>query len=154
IKILEDVEIVRSTKGSGIIISSKENAFKYINRFSNIASVKDLEKQMNSLITEREKLDDQITETLNKIMDYAVKLRHTNPLAPIEVEVLPDCKHIGKTISELNFWQNTGGTVIGMKRSGKMIISPGPYALILEADILLIIGDEQTYERVVHFLTE
>lgn len=154
IKILEDVEIVQSTKGSGIIISSKENAFKYINRFSNIASVKDLEKQMNSLMTDREKLDDQIAETLNKIMDYAVKLRHTNPLAPIEVEVLPECKHIGKTISDLNFWQNTGGTVIGMKRNGAMVISPGPYALILEGDILLIIGDEQTYERVIHFLTE
>lgn len=154
IKILEDVEIVQSTKGSGIIISSRENAFKYINRFSSIASVKDLEKQMNSLMGEREKLDDQISETLNKIMDYAVKLRHTNPLAPIEVEVLPECKHIGKTISELNFWQNTGGTVIGIKKNGEMVISPGPYALILEGDILLVIGDDQIYERVVHFLTE
>lgn len=154
IKILEDVGIVQSAHGSGIVISSKENAFKYINRFSNIASVKDLEKQMNNLMVEREKLDDQITETVNKIMDYAVKLRHTNPLAPIEVEVHSNCKHIGKTISELNFWQNTGGTVIGMKRKGEMIISPGPYAIILEEDVLLIIGDEQSYERVVHFLTE
>jgi K+/H+ antiporter YhaU regulatory subunit KhtT len=154
IKILEDVEIVQSTKGSGIIISSKENAFKYINRFSNIASVKDLEKQMNALMAEREKLDDQISETLKKIMDYTVKLRHTNPIAPIEVEVHPDCQHIGKTISELNFWQNTGGTVIGMKRRGEMIISPGPYAIILEGDILLIIGDEPTYERVINFLIE
>jgi K+/H+ antiporter YhaU regulatory subunit KhtT len=41
-----------------------------------------------------------------------------------------------------------------MKRNGAMVISPGPYALILEGDILLIIGDEQTYERVIHFLTE
>jgi K+/H+ antiporter YhaU regulatory subunit KhtT len=154
IKILEDVEIVQSTKGSGIIISSKENAFKYINRFSNLESVKDLEKQVKSLIVEREKLDDQLSETLKKILDYAVKLRHTNPLAPIEVEVLPDCKHIGQTISDLNFWQNTGGTVIGMKRKGEMIISPGPYALLLEGDVLLIIGDEQTYKRVIHFLME
>lgn len=154
IKILEDVEIVKSTKGSGIIISSRENAFKYINRFSNIESVKDLEKQMNSLIAERKGLDDQISKTLNKIMDYAVKLRHTNPLAPIEVEVMPDCIHIGKTISELNFWQNTGGTVIGMKRKGEMVISPGPYALIVEGDVLLIIGNEHTYKRVIHFLSE
>lgn len=154
IKILEDVEIVRSEKGSGIVISSRENAFKYISRFSNIASVKDLQKQMNIMMEERERLDEQIAETLKKIMDYAVKLRHTNPMAPIEVEVLADCKHIGKTISELNFWQNTGGTVIGMKRKGETIISPGPYAVILEGDILLIIGDEPTYERVIHFLNE
>ena len=154
IKILEDVEIVHSTKGSGIVISSRENAYKYIQRFSNLASIKDLEKQMNSLISERDKLDDQLFETLRKIMDYSGKLRHTNPLAPIEVEVYPDCIHIGKTISEVKFWQNTGGTVIGMKRKGELVISPGPYALILEGDVLLIIGAEETYDRVIHFMGE
>jgi K+/H+ antiporter YhaU regulatory subunit KhtT len=154
IKILEDVEIVQSTKGSGIVISSRENAYKYIQRFSNLASIKDLEKQMNSLISERDKLDEQLFDTLRKIMDYSGKLRHTNPLAPIEVEVFPGCVHIGKTISEVKFWQNTGGTVIGMKRKGDLIISPGPYALIMEGDILLIIGAEETYDRVIHFMEE
>jgi len=154
IKILEDVEIVESTKGSGIVISSRENAYKYIQRFSNLASIKDLEKQMNSLISERDKLDEQLFETLRKIMDYSGKLRHTNPLAPIEVEVFPGCYQVGKTISDLKFWQNTGGTVIGMKRKGELIISPGPYALILEGDILLIIGAEETYDRVIHFMKE
>ncbi|MGF6948877.1 K+/H+ antiporter YhaU regulatory subunit KhtT [Neobacillus sp. B4I6] len=154
IKILEDVEIVQSTKGSGIVISSRENAYKYIQRFSNIASIKDLEKQMNSLISERDKLDEQLFDTLRKIMDYSGKLRHTNPLAPIEVEVIPGCIHIGQTISELKFWQNTGGTVIGMKRKGELIISPGPYAVILERDVLLIIGAEETHDRVLHFMEE
>ena len=154
IKILEDVEIVHSTKGSGIVISSRENAFKYISRFSNLASIKDLEKQMNTLISERDKLDEQLFETLRKIMDYSGKMRHTNPLAPIEVEIFPGCTHIGKTISDLKFWQNTGGTVIGMKRKGELVISPGPYALVLEGDVLLIIGDEATYDRVIHFLED
>lgn len=154
IKILEDVEIVQSTKGSGIVISSKENAFKYINRFSNLESVKDLEKQMKNLLAQRETLENELSDTITKIMDYAVKLRHTNPLAPVEVEILPDCRHIGKTISELKFWQNTGGTVVGMKRNGETIISPGPYANVLEGDILLIVGAEQTYERVIHFLQD
>ncbi|MBS4216085.1 MULTISPECIES: TrkA C-terminal domain-containing protein [Neobacillus] len=154
IKILEDVEIVQSTKGSGIVISSRENAFKYISRFSNLASIKELEKQMNTLMLERNKLDDQLFDTLRKILDYSGKLRHTNPLAPIEVEILPNCSHIGKTISDLKFWQNTGGTVIGIKRQGGLVISPGPYALILEGDVLLVIGSEETYDRVVHFIQE
>jgi K+/H+ antiporter YhaU regulatory subunit KhtT len=154
IKILEDVEIVQSTKGSGIVITSRMNAYKYIQRFSNLASIKDLEKQMNTLISERDNLDQQVFDTLRKIMDYSGKLRHTNPLAPIEVEVFSESIHIGKTISEVKFWQNTGGTVIGMKRKGELIISPGPYALIHKGDILLIIGDEATYERVVHFMEE
>lgn len=152
IKILEDVEIVHSSKGSGIVIGSKENAFKYISRFSNLESIKDLEKQMNSLMVQRNRLDEQVFETLKKIMDYSGKLRHTNPLAPIEAEIFPGCIHIGKTISEVKFWQNTGGTVIGIKREGNLVISPGPYASILEGDVLLVIGDEKTYDRVIHFL--
>ncbi|MEH7106679.1 MULTISPECIES: TrkA C-terminal domain-containing protein [Bacillaceae] len=154
IKILEDVEIVHSTKGSGIIISSRENAFKYISRFSNLESIKDLEKKMNSLMEERNVLDERLFDTLRKILDYSGKLRHTNPLTPIEVEVFPGCTHIGKTISDVKFWQNTGGTVIGIKRNGELIISPGPYVLILEGDILLVIGDEKTLDRVIHFLNE
>jgi K+/H+ antiporter YhaU regulatory subunit KhtT len=154
IKLLEDVEIVHSTKGSGIVISSREKAFKYISRFSNLASVKDLEKQIDALVAERNKLDVQLHDTLRKILDYSGKLRHTNPLAPIEATIFPGCTHIGKTISELKFWQNTGGTVIGIKRKGELVISPGPYALILEGDVLLVIGDEKTYDRVLHFLEE
>ncbi|MDE3840407.1 GntR family transcriptional regulator [Bacillus methanolicus] len=154
IKILEDVGIVQSAKGSGIIVSSRENAFKYINRFSSLETIKDLEKQMKSLFSKREELDQQIFDTVNKIIDYSGKLRHTNPMVPIEVEIVPGCSHIGKTISEVKFWQNTGGTVVGIKRNGKLIISPGPYASILEGDVLLIIGDEKTYDRVMHFLGE
>jgi K+/H+ antiporter YhaU regulatory subunit KhtT len=154
IKILEDVEIVHSTKGSGIVISSRENAYKYIHRFTNLASIKDLEKEINTLVKDKNKIEEQLLDTVRKIMDYSTKLRHTNPLAPIEVEVFSGCIHTGKTISEVKFWQNTGGTVIGMKRKGELIISPGPYALILEGDVLLIIGDDPTYERVIHFMED
>ncbi|MFS0638336.1 TrkA C-terminal domain-containing protein [Mesobacillus foraminis] len=154
VKILEDVEIVKSTKGSGVVISSRENAFKYINRFSSLASIKDLEKQVNSLLQDRKRLDDELNQTIDKIIDYSGKLRHTNPLTPIEVEINAGCSHIGKTVSEVKFWQNTGGTVAGIKRQGDIVLSPGPYATIQEGDVLLIIGDEKTYDRVMNFLKE
>jgi K+/H+ antiporter YhaU regulatory subunit KhtT len=154
IKILEDVEIVHSAKGSGVVISSRENAFKYINRFSSLASIKDLEKQMRQLIGERQKLDEELNQTIDKIIDYTGKMRHTNPLTPIEIEIKADFSQIGKTVSELKFWQNTGGTIVGIKREGELILSPGPYASIQARDILLVIGDEKTYERVKNFLEE
>ncbi|PLR83015.1 GntR family transcriptional regulator [Bacillus canaveralius] len=154
IKILEDVEIVHSTKGSGVVIGARKNAFKYINRFSNLESIKDLEKQMKKLIEERERLDAQLFQTIDNIIDYTGKLRHTNPLAPIEVEISARCSHIGKTVSEVKFWQNTGGTIIGVKRNGELIISPGPYVSIEAGDVMLVIGDEKTYDRVMNFLAE
>ncbi|SEM93916.1 regulatory protein, gntR family [Mesobacillus persicus] len=154
IKILEDVEIVESTKGSGVVISSRENAFKYIERFSGLTSIKELEKQVRTLIGERKKLDDQLSQSIDKMMDFTGKLRHTNPLTPIEIEIPESCTHIGKTVSELKFWQNTGGTIVGIKRLGELILSPGPYASIQVGDVLLIIGNDETHERVIYFIEE
>ncbi|RHW35719.1 GntR family transcriptional regulator [Neobacillus notoginsengisoli] len=154
IKILEDVEIVKSEKGAGVVIASRENALTYINRFTNLKTVKDMEKKLKSIIVERGKLDGQLFETIEKIVDYSDKLRYINPLVPFEVEIAEDCAQIGKTISDMKFWQNTGGTIVGMKREGEVIISPGPYASIEVGDILLIIGNEHTYDRVIDFLRE
>ncbi|MFB6468521.1 TrkA C-terminal domain-containing protein [Cytobacillus sp. Hz8] len=154
IKILEDVEIVRSTVGSGIVISSRENAFKYISLFTSLESMKDLEKNMYFLMEERSRLDEQLNETIRKIIDYSTKLRHTQPLTPMEFEVKADCSHVGKTLSDVMFWQNTGGTVIGIKRGGELTLSPGPYALILEGDVLLVIGNQIAYERVRNFMND
>ncbi|ALC91286.1 GntR family transcriptional regulator [Bacillus sp. FJAT-18017] len=153
-KILEDVEIVRSEKGAGVVIASRENALTYINRFSNLESVKDMEKQMRLLMNERKEIDLRLFEKINQLIELSGKFRHTNPLAPIEVEITNECVHIGRTIAELKFWQNTGGTIVGIKRNGELILSPGPYATIKEGDILLIIGDEQSNHRVVDFLRE
>ncbi|PLR95860.1 TrkA C-terminal domain-containing protein [Bacillus sp. T33-2] len=154
VKILEDVGIVQSTKGSGVVIASRKNAFTYINRFSNLESIKDLEKRMKKLIEERERLDEQLFQTVDEIVDYTGKLRHTNPLTPIEAEISAESVHIGKTVSEVKFWQNTGGTIVGVKRNGELIISPGPYLTIQAGDVLLVIGDEKTYDRVMDFLGE
>lgn len=154
IKILEDVDIVQSTKGSGVIISSRENALTYIKRFSGLTSIKELEIQIRKLINEREKLDVQLNETVEKMIDFTGKLRHTNPLTPFEVEIRGTCSHIDQSISELKFWQNTGGTIVGIKRSDELILSPGPYASLQAEDVLLVIGDEKTHERVIHFLAE
>ncbi|QAA31865.1 TrkA C-terminal domain-containing protein [Clostridium manihotivorum] len=154
IKLLEDVDIVESTKGSGVLIISRENAFKYISRFSNIESVKDLKIKINNIIEEKRKLDSILIDSINKIEEYSSKLKDSNPMVPVEVEVPDESSHIGKTISELKFWQNTGGTVVGIKRNGSIVISPGPYALITKDDILLVIGDENIMERVVTFLKD
>ncbi|WP_369074759.1 cation:proton antiporter regulatory subunit, partial [Klebsiella pneumoniae] len=34
---------------------------------------------------------------------------------------------MGKTAAETKFWQNTGATIVAIKRGDELIISPGPY---------------------------
>ncbi len=154
IKILEDLNIVKSEKGSGVIISSRKNALTFIRRFSDMKSLKELEQEARALIEERARLDKKLTETITKILHYTGALRNTNPLSPVEAEITENCRYIGKTVGEVKFWENTGGTIVAIKRKGKLILSPGPHATFESGDILLIIGDENVLNRVNLFLEQ
>ncbi len=95
-----------------------------------------------------------MVKILNKIIDYSGKLSNINPINPLEVEIPDKSKIIGKSISEVKFWQNTGATVIGIKRAGTTMLSPGPYTIFEAKDVLLVIGEEHVYNAVRIFLNE
>lgn len=154
VKILEDVGVVESSKGSGITVLSKEKAFKYINRFRNIESVTSYRIKMSELIEKRQRLEEEILNTIDRIIERSSILSHTTALTPFELEITTDCRMIGKSIGEVNFWQNTGATIVGIRRNNETILSPGPYATMEEGDILLIIGEEEVVEAVKIFLEE
>ncbi len=151
IRILEDVGVVQTTKGSGTQIISKEKAYLYMSRFSNLQSIRELERQIDLLTQARSNIDDEIQDSIHKILDYSGRLKSTNPLSPVEIELHSECAHIGESISDTKFWQNTGGTIIGIKRNGKLIISPGPYTVFEINDVLLIVGEEKINESVMSF---
>ena len=45
------------------------------------------------------------------------------------------------------FWNNTGATIIAIKRHGSTILSPGPHAQFFAGDCILIVGDETSYKK-------
>ena len=75
-------------------------------------------------------------------------------MTPFELEITEKCKITGKSIGEINFWQNTGATIVGIRRGDSTILSPGPYATIEKGDILLIIGEDDTFRSVRDFINE
>ena len=52
---------------------------------------------------EKKTIEKNIGEMIDKIVDYSNRLRYTNPLTPIEIELPKDCTLIGKSVSELSF---------------------------------------------------
>lgn len=154
IKLLEDVEVVLSEQGSGTTILSKEKAFKYINRFKNIETVASYKAMLISRVTKKQELEEEIMEIINKIIDNSSRLKNTTSITPYETEVPENSNLIGKSIGEVNFWQHTGATIVGIKRNRDIILSPGPYATFQKGDVLMIIGEEQIYESVKLYLDE
>ncbi len=154
VKILEDVGVVESSKGSGITILSKEKAYKYINRFKNIESLASFKIKLMEQIEKKHQLEKEILTTIDRIVERSSILSNTTALTPFEVEITENCKVIGKSIGKLSFWQNTGATIVGIRRADETILSPGPYATIEVGDILLIIGEDEVFDAVNNFLDE
>ncbi len=154
IKLLEDVGVAESSRGSGITILSKENAFVYINTFQNIESVATHKKNLLSLIAQKKQLDEEIIESIDKIIDYSGRLKNITPITPMEIEIPLASKIIGESVESVKFWQHTGATIVGIKRGGETILSPGPYAIFKKDDVLVVIGDEAVYDAVRTFLNQ
>jgi K+/H+ antiporter YhaU regulatory subunit KhtT len=152
--LLEDMSIVEVSQGSGILVKSREEAFKFIEKFKDMDSMATLKKSITNVLKEKSKLEEHLNSYIDKIIDYSERFKNTNPFAPLEIEISKDSSLVGKTIAEVNFWQNTGATIIGIRRNSNLILSPGPYATFIEGDVYIMIGDESSYERVKAYLKE
>ena len=95
-----------------------------------------------------------MTTQVDKLIDYSERFKNSNPFAPIEIEIPKNSKLLGKTVAEVDFWQNTGATIIGIRRDDFLVLSPGPYAIFMEGDIYIMVVEESSYERVKVFLNE
>lgn len=154
IKLLEDVGVVVSEHGSGITVLSREKAFKYINRFKNIETVASYRVMLDSYLEKKNKIEDDIIEIVDKIIDNSSRLKNTTSITPYEIEIPEDSSLISKSIGGVSFWQHTGATIVGIKRNKDIILSPGPYTTFEENDVLMVIGEEQVYDSVKLYLDE
>lgn len=144
--ILSDKGVVEINLGSGIVVSSKENAIQFVRSFKDDESINDLRLSLSQMFSKRKRLDDEITSLTGQIIEM-YRYRRTDLITPIEVQIPAKSHILGKSIGELEIWHNTGATVIGIIQNKKIIISPGPYYEFGPNDKILIVGDENVVER-------
>ncbi len=152
--LLEDMKVVISSQGSGIFIHSKQNAYAFIQRFQNKESISSLKADVKKLLIQKQQLETEVETILDKIIDFADRLKNTDPISPLEIEIDPDSHLIGKTVTDTKFWQNTGATIVGIRRKGTLILSPGPYIGFEKGDSILVVGEMSILERIKHFMKE
>ncbi|RCX20994.1 GntR family transcriptional regulator [Anaerobacterium chartisolvens] len=154
VTLLEDMKVVKVSQGSGIRINSKQNAFEFIQRFENKESISSLRSDIKSLLAQKQSIEHEINSIVSKIIDYSDRLKNADPISPLEIEMDDDSHLIGKTVTDSKFWQNTGGTIIGIRRNGKLILSPGPYLGFEKGDHILVVGQMDVLERIKSFMKE
>ncbi len=150
--ILSNVGIVEVSKGSGVIIKSCEKAIKFVKQHKDIKTVNDLKREILGSVERQTKENNYIKELLSELIDKTNRFKASNPFAPFEITIDDNCPFLGKTISDTNFWHNTAATIVSIKRTDTMMMSPGPYAVFTEGDVFYFVGDENCPERVKNYL--
>lgn len=151
VSILSDKKVVHIVLGSGIVISSKENAIRFLKSFKDDETAEGLRAKLSRSIRERNALDSEIESAFSQIIEL-YKFRRSDLITPVEVELPRGSHMIGRSIGELEVWHNTGATVIGVIQEKKIIISPGPYYEFAKGDRILIVGDENVVKRFHSFI--
>lgn len=150
--ILADVDIVDTTKGSGVVIKSSENAIKFVRQYADIKTVDDLKNNILDSLERQKEENDYLKDQLFELINKTERFKSINPFIPFEIRISKETQYLNKTAAEINFWHNTSATIICIKRNGYLEMSPGPYAVLRENDVFYFIGDEGCYDSVNKFL--
>lgn len=117
-----------------------------------VKSIRDLQKQLTDSIGKQIDELNNFQDTLEEMVNRTSRYQSINPFVPFQIDITEQCPYLSKNIGEINFWQQTGATIIGIKKDHELIVSPGPYATISSGDTLFFIGKDECYSNVKHFL--
>jgi K+/H+ antiporter YhaU regulatory subunit KhtT len=152
IGLLKAENIVDVSQGKEIIVLSSHHAFDYIHKYKYLKSAYSLKQDLELLLKEKKAMDDKFEGILSDIIDLSDRLRNLRPYSPADITIVESSHVVGQTIANLQFWQNTGATIIALRRDTNISISPGPHVILRPKDVLVVVGDDQVYQRTLAFV--
>ncbi len=151
ISVLGDLGIVETMHGSGAKVVSCQKAQKFVESETEVNGLQDLQISLTEQIKAQQAGLDALSKDLQHFVDQSQHYQQHNPLTPFELELTEPSILFDKSLSELNFWHQTGTTLVGIAHEEKLVISPGPYAKIHQGDTLYFVGDENSVQNVYNF---
>ncbi|PZE19636.1 TrkA C-terminal domain-containing protein [Paenibacillus xerothermodurans] len=152
IGLLKDEDIVSVSQGKEIMVISDHNAYEYITRNNYLKSVYSLKQDLEQLLAQKKEIDHKFEALLSEITTTSDRLKNLKPYHPVEITVSEHSHAVGKTIADLQFWQNTGATILALRRGTQVSISPGPHVILGANDVIVVVGDGHVQEKTEHFI--
>ncbi len=151
INVLVDLEIMEVRHGSGAYVSSKENAQKFVEKYRNVQSVKEIQQEIVDGIDRQRQELANFSELLEALVNQTKQVHDISPFIPYELKITEKALHLEKSIVELNIWQVTGATVVAIQTETELLLSPGPYAKLSIGNIVYFVGSELSFQRMENF---
>ena len=147
VNLLVDLGIVTIRQGSGTYVASREKAQLFVERYQDTVSMQEIRKEISDCVARQQQEIEHLSKLLKSLVGQTKRSHSTTSIVPYDLHIDRHCAYLGKSIGELNIWQQTGATIVGIKRNADIIISPGPYERIQEEDVILFVGSELSKQR-------
>ena len=153
LKLLADMKVVDIKHNSGVYVLSIDNAKRYIEHFDGFTKQVELQKDFENALAKQKELNQQLESLAAEIIRKGSAFASvTTPFVHYEIKIPVDSEIIGENIGKIKFWQETGATIVAIKRANYMILSPGPYAELYANDTIIFVGNEGCHQAVSSFL--
>lgn len=144
-QLLSNYNVVEVKERSGIYVSEANHAKDYITYF-------ELHKSNKNLIAETKELLDlsaRLNHDLHKKFDKLIKTSETStfPFTYFKLEVKETSSVINKSLSSLDFYNQTSGLIIGIEEDGLLNQIPDPNTIIKSFMILYILGNTEVKDK-------
>lgn len=146
--LLEEMDVVHVMHNSGVRVQSQDKAKAFVEKYGKHDASKTLLHRMREILAEHEALDKELYSIAKQLFSMNTRFHEANPFPIHEYLVGEESQAIGKSLSDLDFWQHCGATVIAIRREGVITLSPGPQELLQAYDTLMMVGSEETLPKV------
>ncbi|MDN5352702.1 MAG: hypothetical protein PWQ12_1623 [Clostridiales bacterium] len=153
VKRLEEVGVVEVMEKKGVLICSRASAEAYIQESQSKDHILSLREDVAKMMAEKRAIEDAMLSRMDALIEEAVLLKNMGIIYPLECKIAENSHLIGKTIGEVKFWERTGATIIGINRTGQLLLSPGPKLTFFSGDVIFYVGNSRVNsERVEKFV--
>ncbi|OIQ08387.1 DNA-binding transcriptional repressor MngR [Moorella thermoacetica] len=144
--LLQARQVVEVVPGSGVIILSRQAARDFIEDFHEHNSLEVLERRLDTLIKQRNKLNAEIDKLVKEIVHFKTGMLKNMQNAE-EIMVSPGSPLVGKSVQEAQLRTVTGVIVTAVRRRGRWYASPGTELRLSAGDLLLVVGNQKAVDR-------
>lgn len=143
---------VTESNAAGIKIISRQKASAVTSRLQSLNELALLKNSISEIIEMQHQQQKILENKIESLLSYIERTRLASPILPYEIIITSACKFLGKKISEINFWQQTGVTVVAINHGSSLDVSPGPNAVFADGDTFIFVGPEGSYSQVYDYL--
>ena len=150
--LLADMKVVTVRHNSGFYILSRDNARRYAEVADRLREQISLQHRFRLLLEQQQAVNAELLELAGNLSKAQNTLSIVKNSFPTHETAIPDGSPlVGRSLGALRFWQNTGATVVAIRRGQNVLLSPGPYAELYAGDVVLYVGEAGVEERVKEF---